>query len=256
MFLIFGNGKWSQNHIRILRSKNIEFEVIDLPEGSDFKTLLNRSLEGVFIITSSPNHFPILLHCLVLGIPVFCEKPICLRRSQLLELKNTFEIHKPIFMSGHQLVFTPQINTGNTITYFNSMRAGAIPRTEGAILSLAVHDIAVAYSLFGNRNFNVFSVEGNKHECKILLCTIPNNYKCEIYVSSFSNIRLRNITFIRDNMTTCLQPDNWAHINILEKELLHFLFCCSSKSIPEYNNFHITNKVMNTVFDIMDKINN
>jgi len=254
MFLVFGNGKWCQNHQRILTELNVKFVLIDLPLGADFVNIIDSDCDGVFIVCSTANHFPILLHCFHLGVPVFCEKPICVKRKHLDILKSAFDFENQIFMSGHQLVFDKNINDCLAPTYFNSMRAGAIPRTEGAILSLAVHDIAVAQSIFKTEYFKVLSVEGNIHECKIILESFPGKNICEIYVSSFSKIRLRNISIADNSGMVLLQPDNWLRNDLLKLELKYFIDCIKENKLPIINNFKSTEIIMETIFDIMNKL--
>ena len=255
MYLVFGNGKWCKNHQRILTELDVKFVLLDLPDGSDFKDVITKDIEGVFIVCSTVNHFPILLHCFGIGVPVFCEKPICLNKRQLDALKFQFnKSEKQIFMSGHQLVFLDTFKNINNARHFNSMRAGAIPRTEGAILSLAVHDIAVAQHILKSEEFEVLNVEGNMHECKIYLRSLPNDTVCEIYVSSYSKIRLRNITVVSEDTTIIVSPDNWGRTDLLKLELTHFIECVEKKIIPKFNTFQKTYIIMDTIFKIMNEL--
>jgi len=252
--LQLGDGRWGQNHKRILRELGHEVYTFDIEY--DFKELIaNRLPEAVVITTSSVNHWPITDYCLEREIPVFCEKPALLKPMQLENLK---ELHrrKPdlVYMAGHQLVFMEEITrwklcTPGHVIYMNSMRNGAIPREEGALFSLMVHDIALAFSICNLPELDCLEAEGNKHELRATLT--HEDFRCDLHAVSVSKVRMRHTTFIKNTgKQLSIMPDNFNRVDLLYTELEQF---CrhAERWIPyNYNGISETIRVMETVFKI------
>ena len=77
----FGNGVWGQNHRRILEgSDRVKFcGMFDIDDY--YSDVLSEQLPDAVVITcSSVNHMEIASECIERGIPVYCEKPICVKR--------------------------------------------------------------------------------------------------------------------------------------------------------------------------------
>jgi len=249
----FGDGKWGGKHQAVLNKIGEEYSTFDIE--IDHKAVLDRlfdNVEMVLITTSSVNHFPILFSCLDRKIPVFCEKPVCLKDWQLEELKKVYK--SPIFMSGHQLCFDPRFRKlkYDGVSYINSQRTGAIPRDEGAVFSLAVHDIAVAQYVMEAEGFDIKHISGNLHNAKVVLDSAGR--RVEILVQSFANIKLRYMTLISEKGITSIFTDNWYRINLLEEQIKYFINCVRADILPDINSLSRTIIVMETVFKINNAI--
>jgi predicted dehydrogenase len=254
--LQFGDGRFGQNHKRILKDLGHEVTTVDIEEGGLYDMPIhNYEPDAVIITTSSVNHFPIAKACLVRNIPVFCEKPVLLKETQLQTLRGLYRENSDlIYMAGHQLVFMEEIELwnrqyGGYVVYMNSMRNGAIPREEGALFSLMVHDIALAFHVRNVPELNCIDVEGNKHELRATLAY--EDYQVELYAVSVSKVRMRHTSFIKttgEKLSIC--PDNWNRPNLLRDELIYFCkhvekgIPCSVNGIPQVV------KIMETAFKI------
>jgi len=262
--LQFGDGKWGQNHKRILGELGHKVTTLDIDLGWDFVKEYRienakRPVDAVLITTSSVNHFPILSYMIQHGIPVFCEKPVLLQEWQLGQLKYFTKVFgDSIFMSGHQLVFMDEIgkfllSTSGDVVYMNSMRAGGIPREEGALLSLMVHDIALAHYTLNEKNFECVHAEGNKHELRATL--VSGNKQVDLYAVSVSKVRFRDTVFIKSNgEKLAVRPDNWNRPNLLKEELEMFIRCVDQKIPCRVNGFKDTIQIMETVFKIQKQL--
>jgi hypothetical protein len=237
-----GLGNWGKNHNRILKDRGHDVEVIEVE--NNYRDM--GQPDACIVTTSSVMHFPVAWYCLKHGIPVFCEKPIVTKRSQLDLLKDQGD---RFFMSGHQLVFADEIKglLNKDIVYMSSIRSGAIARDEGALMSLAVHDLAILYYLQPT-DFKVVTVQGNKHEAHLNLS--DGVRQADIYVRSLSDVKLRHSVFI-DDMGRFYRfiPECWNRQDLLEKELDYFLGCVSRKELPDKNDLKTSIKIMETVFD-------
>ena len=251
--LQFGNGKGGANHKRILKELGHEVKTYDIED--KYWEILNThrdNFDGVIITTSSVNHWPIAKMCMDLDIPVFVEKPILLKKSQLEELKVLAP--KKLIMAGHQLVFMPEVaKLKGVVGFMDSTRAGAIPRTEGSLFSLMVHDIAVAFYVTGADKFICTWAEGNRHEIKASLKG-NNGTFVELYAISVSKVRLRHTTFVTSGNVIKMHPDNWGRVDILSLEMEFFCGCIEQKHPIEFNGADDAIKVMSTVFAIQDKL--
>lgn len=260
--LQFGRGKWGTNHNRILTEMGHQVSWIDIEWGWDFVGVIREhrgrnACDAVIITTSSVNHWPIAVYCLECNIPVFCEKPVLLKASQLENLKRVDDSNR-IFMAGHQLVFMEDIDWWNRlhtgeIVYMNSMRNGGIPRDEGALFSLMVHDIAMAHHFMNVESFDCIDVDGNKHEIRASL--VSGNKQVELYAISVSKVRMRHTTFVKESgEKLSVIPDNWNRMDLLKIELTHFLNHVEVRIPSDINGMRDTINVMETVMKIQAKL--
>jgi hypothetical protein len=252
---VVGNGRWAQNHIRILSDKpNIKLTVLDLPFVCDMKCF-----DAVFITASSVAHYPLLAEAFRLRVPVYCEKPICLTKNQLYHLNSLFHTSQ-IFAGGFQLLYLPELvnRPSSELLSFSSVRTGAIPRDEGAILSLAVHDLSLLAHFSQLPFWDRISVSGDKHEAMILLSksSSPQTYSASIFVSSFSRARARIVQAAFSSASPLLlRPDNWNRVDLLETAISAFLADAASgkrtKIIPTWC---FSYDVMFTAFKIQEQL--
>ena len=251
--LQFGDGRWGSNHKRILNGFGHDIKTFDIDK--DYWRVLQAhsdQVDGVLVTTSSVNHWPIGKMCMEMNIPVFIEKPILLKKFQLEELKGFAD--KKIMMAGHQLVFMPEVaSLKGRVAYMNSTRSGAIPRSEGSLFSLMVHDVALAHYVTGVEKFTCSWAEGNKHEIKATLKG-PNGVFVDLYAVSISKVRLRHTTFVTSGNIVQMTPDNWSRIDILSLEMKFFCGCIEQKKPILINGVDDAIKVMTTIFTIQDKL--
>lgn len=259
--LQLGRGQWGINHFGILSRLGHKVNYTNDPLVA-INEINNRSFYDACVITcSSENHFHLAKLCLEADIPVFCEKPVCTKPEELEVLKSFIAPRgstQPCFMSGHQLVFMPELADikAKGLRYMNSMRTAAIPRTEGAILSLAVHDISLLLHVagyYGSFHESEISASGNHHTSHITIKT--DLVMAEIYVAAFSHIRLRSTSFVtKDNIVTHISPDNWSRLDLLSLQLESFMHSALLEREPQFNNLQQTCAIMELAFRIREAL--
>ncbi len=149
---VIGNGRWAQNHIRILKEYGAFLGAYDIE--TDYKKVINGSIygtlpDGVVIATDPVMHFPITEYAMSRKVAVYCEKPIATQTWQLDELMKLRK--KAIYQAGFQLLYDPKINhyRNDKIKTIISRRLGGNYRNESVVQTLMIHDIAVAAYVFG-----------------------------------------------------------------------------------------------------------
>ena len=108
---VIGNGRWAQNHIRILKEYGAFLGAYDIE--TDYKKVINGSIngtlpDGVVIATDPVMHFPITEYAMSRKVAVYCEKPIATQTWQLDELMKLRKT--AIYQAGFQLLYDPKIN--------------------------------------------------------------------------------------------------------------------------------------------------
>ncbi len=254
--LQLGLGAWGKNHHRILTKMGHKVYSFDIANNSYelFATYSKMNLDAVVITTSSVNHFPLIQNFLKKEIPIYCEKPICLSRFQLNQLPS---FDNQIFQSGHQLLFHPEIYDpiflDKKILYLYATRMGAIAREEGAIMSLAIHDIAIILRLMKWQMPSSIEAKGTLQSCKVILHF--KKITAEILVQANADIRVRDfIAVLEEGQYIHISPDNWNRHDLLDRALKHFMQAVGDKRPPTMNNLEHTIKIMQVVLTAKEEL--
>lgn len=178
---VVGAGYWGPNIIRNLQ-ENPDCELVavcDKDESklsligkrfknklnlvSDFTTLLaDPSLDAVAIVTDINSHYPLAKMALEAGKHVFVEKPLATTAEECQALGDLAKRQGKTLMVGHTFIYNPAVRKLKDIVesgalgelyYMHAQRLnlGRIQTTLNALWSLAVHDIAIALYIFGER---------------------------------------------------------------------------------------------------------
>ena len=256
---LFGDGKWSKNQQRILNEiSDIRLLVFDIDTTPDEAIAHYGTPDAAIITASTENHFPLTKYFLECGTPVFCEKPIYLKTHHSEWFKNLIRLNEfiPPFMAGHQLTFDPIVSklADESPVFFSSKRTGAIPRSEGAVMSLAVHDIAIAMHLFGHSEDIEFKVSGNQHTAQIV-ATWPGGMVADIYVQSIAQVQLRHAVVVtQSGKVHTMNPSCWSRTDLVREELLYFISCVQNEGTPSRNGLIQALLVTDLAIKIRDKI--
>jgi UDP-N-acetylglucosamine 3-dehydrogenase len=114
--LLMGLGRWGANHVRVLKSLQIELFVADVqPKSFDvarkvgvaddhlttnYKDFAGR-VDGVVVVTPAQTHFPLCKEFMEAGKDVFVEKPITLVPAEAKALADLADAKKRILQVGH-----------------------------------------------------------------------------------------------------------------------------------------------------------
>jgi len=242
----FGVGKWGANHARILGQRaGHTIKRVTFASEFDWEDKVRNmaaTYDAAVITSPSETHYTLLKHCFRAGVPVYCEKPFALTEQQIKSLANIKAIDQ-IFMVGHQMTFL-DMPKWDKITGIIALRAGAIPRTEGACRSLMVHDLSIAQYLSGADEFIPTWAEGDRHAA---CCSFEARRKGKVviasvtcYAQSLAHTRLRHFTVIGDgteigSTVQTYTPDNWNREDVLARALDEFIAATAADRQPERN---------------------
>jgi hypothetical protein len=240
MVLQIGLGNWGRHHNRILKELGYSVYVCEIEE--DYKDVLKRmgdehgsDVEFVVCTTNTMNHFPIIQYCLQHKIPLYCEKPICLKKEHI-EILRKLDDGNARFMANHQMVFHPDIY-GRLGKYdFYSNRTGNVVREEGALMSLSVHDIAIAMYLHGWVKPSSLKAIGCKTS-SLLELWWEDGTKAQIFVESVCDPILRNTLLVSHSGGSVLTTiESWKKYDIIKEGISYF-----GKAIKENTKIEVNN---------------
>ena len=120
--LLCGVGRWGMNHLRILRSLQVDIFICDTDvrrlESVDMAGVPKSHLtadvskfaghvDAVIIVTPAQTHFPLGRDLLAMGKDVFIEKPLALTADEARQLASMAQMKKRILQVGHIFRFDP-----------------------------------------------------------------------------------------------------------------------------------------------------
>ena len=169
---VIGCGKWGENHIRILASKNLLNGVYDINKKAakniskhfnckilDIEELKKPKINTfLFILSSASSHFNLLKTFIPIYKNIFVEKPVVEKLSEFNLIKNLSIKYKNKIVVGHLINYHPVFIEQKKILIkkrigdiygFKSIRHnfGRYRSSEDVIQSLAIHDISIQLNL-------------------------------------------------------------------------------------------------------------
>lgn len=249
-----GFGRWGARHHKAWKSLGCEVFIAEV--GDDpLRIALQNNVDLVDIVCSSVNHFTVASNIAPTCLPIFCEKPVFVSPLDLARFESLFMEHmtSPFFASGHQLLYHPDVQKLKEMgqpKFMSSVRTQAIPRDEGAVLSLAVHDIAIFLYLMDWAMPNDIRATGSKFDAYATL-TWPNT-TATLHVSAFAKTRARTLTVVPAGTEppVSIHSGLWDQHNLLELQFSQFKSCLEGGFAPVLNTPEQTIKIMKIAFTI------
>ncbi len=202
---IFDEDKTRINYI-IEKYKGVK-EILVAEKKED---LIN--LDCIFISTPAATHYDLAKFFIENKKHIFVEKPLSLKVSQAIELKELSKKNGVILMVGHLLLYHPAVKKIKQIIkegslgriyyiYSNRLNLGKLRTEENILWSFAPHDISVILYLLEEepKNVSAFaSAHINPEIFDITLTTLEfsNNIKAHIFVSWLNPFKEHKMTII------------------------------------------------------------
>ncbi|MCS7095286.1 MAG: Gfo/Idh/MocA family oxidoreductase [Thaumarchaeota archaeon] len=187
---VIGAGFWGRNHVRVLSELQgcevVAICDVDLARAkevsrrfkverylTDYRDLVNDDVDAVTVCTPSTSHARITIDFLLSGKHVLIEKPMASNLGEALDVVDASKSSKGKVMVGHIERFNPAVARALT-----ELEAGAIgdplliygrrigPWPErigdvGVVHDTTIHDIDLAYCVFGSPPESIYAVGGS-----------------------------------------------------------------------------------------------
>ncbi len=229
---ILGCGEWGRNHVRVFSELRDSRVVLCVDPGADSLARVRERypkmrtagepeaafrdsrVDAVVIATPTESHADHVRAALRAGKDVFCEKPLCTRSEEALELDRLARRNKRVLMVGHIFLFNPGIRKlrellsagllGRPYT-FHATRTnlGPIRRDVNVVWDLATHDVSIFNWLLGSEPLAV-SARGKRYlqegleDVALLSFEYPNDVLAGAHVSWIDPKKVREITVVGD----------------------------------------------------------
>ncbi|MFA6317297.1 MAG: Gfo/Idh/MocA family oxidoreductase [Elusimicrobiota bacterium] len=228
--VVVGCGRWGPLHVRVFSSlpgsKVVAAVDIDpkrlvrlrelhpgLTCGTDLRRILRTvKAEALVVATPSSTHTPIVRQALEAGLHVLCEKPMCLKASEALELGALARKKKRVLMTGHIFLFNAGIvklkellKSGELgrVRYlsFNRTNLGPIRSDVNAAFDLGAHDVSIANWLLDAEPSSVSATGGvflqkRIHDVFFATLQYPKGVLAHIQGSWLNPKKVRQLTVV------------------------------------------------------------
>jgi len=260
-FAFIGYGGIAKKHSEIIKKINPSAEIFSVKEKLDsdmnnssakhidFKNISKLNLDAIFITNPSFYHVKSIMDNHNLGIPIMVEKPICVNRKQLSQLKQLEKLKNPKIYCACNMRFHPmvtflkrylknnysKINEVNIYcgSYLPDWRKGVDYRKNysakksygGGVNFDLIHEIDYLIYLLG------FPAGCKKFQAKVSNLEIDSNdfsHYCFEYDSFFAMVTLnyfrkdkkRYMEIVREDGTIMADFENQKILNSTTNELL------------------------------------
>jgi predicted dehydrogenase len=211
---VIGFGHWGPNIARNIHSNKASMLVSICDVNADnlqkanvlypdvlisddpFILIKSSEIDAVVISTPAATHFDLVKLAIGAGKHVLVTKPITLNASQSRLLTDLAREKQKVLLVDHTFVYTQAFkklkkivssNSLGKILYYDSMRSGlGIFKTDvDVIYDLAIHDIAIAHHLFGERP-NLVSAVSHAN----ILGNLPSQAYLNFFYKSGLNVHI------------------------------------------------------------------
>jgi predicted dehydrogenase len=227
---VAGAGEWGRNHVRTLAAlPGVRLAWVIDPDprrrdeahalapdarivAHDGDALRDPRLDAVVIASPSPTHYPVARAALAAGKHVLVEKPLAPTAAEAEDLVRRARRAKRLLAVGHLLLYHPAMphlkrfvdeGRAGPVLYLYGQRSniGRVRDDEGALLSLAPHDISVMAHLLGAWPVGVSAharrcVQERWEDVVFLTLRFPRGVLGQVHLSWLEPLKVRRLTVV------------------------------------------------------------
>jgi predicted dehydrogenase len=227
---VAGCGEWGRNHVRALASMpGVRLEWVIDPDparredaarlapgarvtGDEAEAFRDPRLDVVVVASPSPTHAPVAGAALAAGKHVLVEKPLAPTSAEAEALVAQARRAKRLLSVGHLLLYHPAmtalkrfVSAGKhgPVLYVYGQRSniGRLRDDEGALISLAPHDISVMAHLLGEWPVSISAharrcVQRAMDDIVFLTLSFPGGAIGQAHLSWLEPIKVRRISVV------------------------------------------------------------
>lgn len=227
---VAGAGEWGKNHVRTLAAlpgvklawvidpdERRRADAVQMAPGArvvadEGDALRDPRLDAVVIASPSPTHYPVARAALAAGKHVLVEKPLAPTVPEAEDLVQRARRAKRLLAVGHLLLYHPAMphlkrfvdqGRAGPVLYLYGQRSniGRVRDDEGALLSLAPHDISVMAHLAGAWPVGVSAharrcVQERWEDVVFLTLRFPRGILGQVHLSWLEPLKVRRLTVV------------------------------------------------------------
>ncbi len=213
--------------------------------------LKDKDIDAVVIATPAHSHFKLAEESLLYNKHILIEKPIATNVENAKELISIAKRKKRILMVGHTFKFNPGINKLKSliktrqlgkIYYIYSRRTnlGPLRKDVNAMWDLTPHDISIISYLLDNQPMDVTArgkkfLEHDLEDVVFMTLNYPKNVFAHIHVSWLDPRKVREITIVGDKKMVVFDDLNMEHpVKVYDKSVVKKYFRQDYDSFEEF----------------------
>jgi predicted dehydrogenase len=227
---VAGAGEWGRNHVRALVSMpGVKLAWVIEPQAAartlageiapharltadEREAFADPKLDAVVIASPSPTHAPLAAAALAAGKHVLVEKPLATSSAEADDLVARAKRAKRLLGVGHLLLHHPAMaplkrfvkaRGHGPVLYVYGQRSniGRLRDDEGALISLAPHDISVMAHLLGEWPVSVVAharrcVQRQMEDIVFLTLKFPGGALGQVHLSWLEPLKVRRISVV------------------------------------------------------------
>lgn len=227
---LIGCGHWGPNHLRAFmslpgvrvvwaadpdpaRREHVARMYGHVRIAIDHRPILDDpSVDAVIIATSATSHFDLCTAAIQAGKHVLCEKPLCLRSTECLELVTAAKRRGVVLMVGHVFLFNGGIlklhelilqKALGRLYYASAIRTnlGPVRQDVNAAYDLASHEVSIFNFLFDSSPQTVSAVgraclNTGIEDVVFITLRYPNDILISVTASWLNPKKVREITLV------------------------------------------------------------
>lgn len=253
---IVGYGHWGKtitnvlvqsgyNNIVICDPAIKEIEGFGFPVYDDYKQLIN--CDKIFICTPATTHYEICKFFLNNHIPIFCEKPLAISQSEVIQLYNLAKINNTVLFVDWTFIYNDLVIKIKDYIYWkykkppsliimNRLNKGPIRDDVSALYDLSSHDISIITFLLNKPPLNVqhkqYNILGGSQNDTCISTLDYDNTQCIITSSWAANSKIRTCYFNCDDET--LMWDDYQKILVMKNDTCYSISSPLANSIKTF----------------------
>ena len=253
---IVGYGHWGKtitnvlvqsgyNNIVICDPAIKEIEGFGFPVYDDYRTLIN--CDKVFICTPATTHYEICNFFLNNHIPIFCEKPLAISQSEVIQLYHLAKINNTVLFVDWTFIYNDLVIKIKDYIYWkykkppsliimNRLNKGPIRDDVSALYDLSSHDISIITFLLNKTPLNIqhkqYNILGGSQNDTCISTLDYDNTKCIITSSWAANSKIRTCYFNCDDET--LMWDDYQKILVMKNDTCYSISSPLANSIKTF----------------------
>jgi len=262
--LVVGVAELRQERITYLNDK-----YPTVPTTSDYRELLDNTVDAVVIATPPVTHYALAKECLLHDKHVLVEKPLAMRADDAADLVEIARMRGLVLMVGHTFEYNAAVRALRNYVangeigevyylYMSRLNLGRVQSDINAMWSLAPHDVSILMYVLRQQPVTVSArgislLQPGIEDVVFMLLEFPNSVYAHIHVSWLDPNKVRQLTIVGSKKMIVyddVSPD--AKIRIYDKGVTRNNVSQSLGDYDSFGKFQLTLRAGDVVIPHLD----